>query len=232
MNPVDLFKLCFDDEILNHICSESVRYASQKGDSQFVVTAEELYRYFGIFLWSGYKKPPFRRMYWGTRPDANNFIVSQFMSRNRFEKIHQYLHFNDNMSIDHNDRVDKMRPIIDHLNACFGQFFQPFRPTYSLDEAMEPYYGHHSMKQFMRGKPNGYRFKLWCLTNFQGYLVKFQPYTGNDKTPGKPVYASVKENLCIGFIPEGSCIYMDNYFTSLPLMETLSQEKPVYNWYY
>ena len=38
--------------------------------------------------------------------------------------------------------------------------------------------------------------------------------------------ASVAENLCIGTIPQGSCIYMDNYFTSLPLMETLSQENP------
>ena len=146
------------------------------------------------------------------------------MSRNKFEKIHQYLHFNDDMSIDYNDRVYKIRPIIDHLNACFGQFFQPFGQKYSLDEAMEPYYGHHSMKQFIRGKPIRYGFKLWCLTSPQGYLVKFQPYTGSDKTPGKPVGASVTENLCIGTIPQGSCIYMDNYFTSLPLMEILSQE--------
>ena len=224
MNPVDLFKLCFDDEIMNYICHETVKYASQKGESQFVVTVEELYRYFGILLLSGYNKMPFRRMYWETRPDANNFLVSQSMSRNRFEKIHQYLHFNDNMSIDYNDRVYKIRPIIDHLNACFGQFFQPLGQKYSLDEAMEPYYGHHSMKQFIRGKPIRYGFKLWCLTSPQGYLVKFQPYTGSDKTPGKPVGASVTENLCIGTIPQGSCIYMDNYFTSLPLMETLSQE--------
>ena len=60
------------------------------------------------------------------------------MSRNRFEKIYQYLHFNDNMSIDYNDRVYKIRLIIDYLNACFGQFFQPFGQKYSLDEAMEP----------------------------------------------------------------------------------------------
>ena len=43
MNPVDLFKLCFDDEIMNYICGETVKYASGKGDSQFVVTMEELY---------------------------------------------------------------------------------------------------------------------------------------------------------------------------------------------
>ena len=62
------------------------------------------------------------------------------------------------MSIDYNVRVYKIRPIIDHLNACFGQFFQPFAQTYSLDEATKPYYGHHSMKQFIRGKPIRYGF--------------------------------------------------------------------------
>ena len=76
MNPVDLFKLCFDDEIMNYICHETVKYASQKDESQFLVTVEELYRYFGILLLSGYNKIPFRRMYWETRPDANNFLVS------------------------------------------------------------------------------------------------------------------------------------------------------------
>ena len=63
MNPVDLFELCFDDEIMNHICSESVKYAFQKGDSQFVVTVGELCKYFGIFLLSSYNKMPFRRKY-------------------------------------------------------------------------------------------------------------------------------------------------------------------------
>ena len=108
-------------------------------------------------------------------------------------------------------------PALVNFSNLFGQ-------KYSLDEAMEPYYGHHSMKQFIRGKPIRYRLKLWCLTSPQGYLVRFQPYNGSDKTPGKPVAASVIENLCIGTIPQGSCIYTDNYFTSLPLMETLSQE--------
>ena len=56
MNPVDLIKLCFDDEIMNYICHETEKYASQKGESQFVVTVKELYRYFGILLLSGYKK--------------------------------------------------------------------------------------------------------------------------------------------------------------------------------
>ena len=94
-------------------------------------------------------------MYWETKPDANCFLVSKSMSRNRFEKIHQYLHFNDNMNIDPKDKIFKVRPILDHFNKKFGAFFMPLCNTYSLDEAIEPYYGHHSMKQFIRGNQLG-----------------------------------------------------------------------------
>ena len=55
-------------------------------------------------------------------------------------------------------------------------------------------------------------------------MVKFQPYNGREKNPGKSAGASVIKNLYIGFIRQGFCIYMDNNFLSLPLMETLSQE--------
>ena len=162
---------------MEHICSESQKYAAQKGESQYKVSIEELYKYFGILLFSGYVKMPFRQMYWETKPDANCFLVSKSMSRNKFEKIHQYLHFNDNMNIDPKDKVFKVRPILDHFNKTFGAFFMPLCNTYSLDEAMEPYYGHHSMKQFIRGKPIRYGFKFWCLTSPEGYMVKFHPYT-------------------------------------------------------
>ena len=67
----------------------------------------------------------FRRIYWETKPDANCFLVGKSMSRNKFEKIHQYLHFNDNMNTDPKDKVFKVRPILDHFNKKFGAFFMP-----------------------------------------------------------------------------------------------------------
>ena len=79
------------------------------------------------------------------------------------------------------------------------------------------------MKQFIRGKPIRYGFKFWCLTSPEGYTVKFHPYTGSNKTLGKSFGESVAENLCFDFLPNGSCIYMDNYFTSIPLMDNLSK---------
>ena len=40
---------------------------------------------------------------------------------------------------------------------------------------------------------------------------------------GKSLDESVTENLCFDFVPNGLCIYMDNYFTSIPLIDNLSK---------
>lgn len=224
--PVDIFKLVFNTTIMEFICKESVKYAAQKGFFYFVLSVDDLYKYFGILLLSGYSSVPFRRMYWETKADTHNFLVSNSMSRNRFEQIHRFLHFNDNSTIDKNDKIFKIRPLIRHLNDMFQKLIQPLGNSFSLDEAMEPYYGHNRMKQFIRGKPIRYGYKFWCLATSDGYVIKFNPYTGaGDKEQGKSLGATVTEKLCIGFLPPRSAVFIDNYFNSLPLLDTLKNHE-------
>ena len=137
---------------MNYICRETVKYAVQSSDFQFTPSVNDLYKYFGIPLLSGYNKLPQRRMYWETRTDSNNFLVSHAMNRNKFEKIHKYLYFNDNSKLNACDKLYKVRPLLDHLNDKFCQYVEQMGNHFSLDEAMEPYFGHHGMKQFIRGK--------------------------------------------------------------------------------
>lgn len=146
------------------------------------------------------------------------------MTRNRFDIIHRFLHFSDNSEIDQTDRVFKVRPLIDYVNNKFQEFAQPLGSKYSLDEAMEPYYGRHSMKQFIRGKPIRFGFKFWCLATPEGYLLKFSPYTGKkDRIQGESLGSSVVQSICIGFIPVNSFVFIDNYFNSLELLNTMLQ---------
>ena len=58
-----MYKMCFDEDFMEHICSKSQKYAAQKDESPYKVSVEELYKYFGTLLFSGYVKMPFRRMY-------------------------------------------------------------------------------------------------------------------------------------------------------------------------
>lgn len=48
----------------------------------------------------------------------------------------------------------------------------------SIDEQMVPYFGRHSAKMYVKGKPVRFGFKIWCMCSSDGYLYKFMPYGG------------------------------------------------------
>jgi len=58
--------------------------------------------------------------------------------------------------------------------------FRPFVPYQILnyDESMVKYFGKHSCKQFIRGKPITFGYKIWCFNTPDGYLVDFDFYQG------------------------------------------------------
>lgn len=244
--PVDVFKKFFDSAVITEICSQTVKYAQYKGAINFEITEEEMYKFIGVLLLSGYVKVPNRRMYWEVQEDAFNIMVSNAISRNRFNAIMQYFHLNDNTTIDLNDKLYKVRPLIDHLNNKFQLYGRSLCTAFSIDEAMEPYYGRHHLKQFIRGKPIRFGFKFWCLNTSTGYLLKFIPYTGKHFTSinashkyfiiviflGKsgrdtstPLGESVVKTLAENIITEGSSIFIDNFFTSLQLLEEFKSKK-------
>ncbi|KAK9700386.1 CENP-B N-terminal DNA-binding domain [Popillia japonica] len=70
------------------------------------------------------------------------------------------------------------QPLINRVNMVSQSLAIPLGASFSLDEAIEPYFGHHHMKQFIKGKPIRYGFKFWCLNSSEGYLLKFCPYCG------------------------------------------------------
>ena len=51
--PIDVFKDCFSEDIMNYIYRETVKYAVQSGDFQFTLSVDDLYKYFGILPLSG-----------------------------------------------------------------------------------------------------------------------------------------------------------------------------------
>jgi len=92
-----------------------------------------------------------------------------------------------------------------------------------VDESMIPYYRKHSAKQFIRGKPIHFGFKLCCLNTRLGYLVQCEPYQGfgtqidSDLGLGGLVVVDLLSELS----KRNYFIYVDNYFTSLRLLQKL-----------
>lgn len=105
------------------------------------------------------------------------------------------------------------------MNEKFGLYF-PVEENLSIDESMIPYYGRHSSKQFIRGKPIRFGFKLWCVNTRLGYLINCYPYQGAGAIThphlglGGSGVVKMQESLPPDLPFK---LYCDNFFTSLKL---------------
>lgn len=236
MQPSSLFELFFDEEVVAHTLEMSNLYAQQNGKDNFVLTESELKLAIAILIISGYSSLPRRRLYWENSEDTFNAAIANSMSVNRFEEILRYLHFADNYKLNQDDKLAKVRPLFSMLNEKFVKYWVP-EENLDVDESMAPYYGHHGAKQFIRGKPIRYGFKVWCLNTPNGYLVQMEPYQGAGTVQMRPnlgmggsvvmELASVLSDtgLSDSLTPEQHfSIYFDNLFTSPALLTELKKE--------
>lgn len=231
LSPAALFRLFFDEEVINQILHYSNTYAQHKnrvGD----LAADELLCFVGVLLLSGYVPLPRKKMFWQNRPDTNNEMVCQAISRDRFQYIMSNIHFNDNTQLDNTDRYSKMRPLFDILNRKFFEH-APVEENHCIDESMVPYFGRHGGKQFIRGKPIRWGYKFWIGALRLGYIVYFDPYQGSSTTlPEKYKHMGLGATVVLQYadvlkkMPYKSFhLYFDNYFTSLSLLKELKLRK-------
>ncbi|CAK9820102.1 PiggyBac transposable element-derived protein 4 [Anthophora quadrimaculata] len=125
-DPVALYKLFFTDEILEIIVEETNRYAVQcivnaaYGSRQHQqawnpVTKSELNIFFGILLIMGVVQVPEIRLYWSKKAMYANARIKKAMKRDRFLAIWKYLHFSDNATARTEDRLHKLRNVVDKI---------------------------------------------------------------------------------------------------------------------
>lgn len=152
-------------------------YASQLNNHSFRVDITEIKSFVGILILSGYLKLPRQNMYWENAMDSGIDIVKNAMSYKRYKEIKRYIHLNDNFKLNKEDKVAKLRPMIDRLNKNFKKYGF-FDKTISIDEQMVPYYGLHSAKVFIKSKPVRFVYKLWVMVSKTGYIYSFKVYTG------------------------------------------------------
>ena len=84
-----------DDKFFDLIFRETVRYATSKGNSDFTTSANEIRVFVGILNFLGYIRLYSQRAYWSVDEDLGSDLVKQAMSRNRFMKIKENIHFVD-----------------------------------------------------------------------------------------------------------------------------------------
>ena len=125
------------------------------------------------------------------------------------------------------DGYYKVWLLFDNLNK--GERFFHHEKEFSVDESMIAYYGKHSSKQFIHGKPIRYGYKVWTMATSKGAGVRFEPYCAKD-TQLKDTGLGLGPNVVLGLVEKagikpGSEVYMDNLFTTFPLLEKLSERR-------
>ncbi|KRX12036.1 PiggyBac transposable element-derived protein 3 [Trichinella nelsoni] len=64
-----------------------------------------------------------------------------------------------------------------HKHRQFGIFHEQLY----IDEGMVPYFGHHSCKMFIRGKPIRFGYKIWTMSSTNGYPYALKIYAGRNE---------------------------------------------------
>ncbi|XP_069701493.1 piggyBac transposable element-derived protein 3-like [Periplaneta americana] len=189
----------------------------------------EIKKLFGACIYTTLIGYPRLKMFWSARTRIP--MIADNMSRNRFFELRTNLKVIDDNSVSEDDRKKdrfwKVRPMLDIVRQSCLQTPQP--QNVSIDEQMIPFYGHVSMRQYVRGKPCPVGLKLFVMASASGLPLDFVMYQGKG-TGFHSVVAPTPENFDIGgkavlklcdTLPAGSSIFINRYFTSVPLLDLL-----------
>ena len=168
-SPYQVWKNMFSKVILEHIVLQTNLYSNRdQSNPHFMVSTKEMWSFLGVLLRTGYHSLPEEHHYWSTLPDLGVLAVYNTISRNRYHGIKRYLHFSDNQRLTEGDKIIKISPLYNLLNCNLFQF-GIFHEVLSVDESMVPYFGRHSAKIFIKGKPIRFGYKVWCLCGSDSY---------------------------------------------------------------
>lgn len=224
---LDFFKLMFDESVMQCLISNSIKYSRDYNRPHFSLDQNDLEIFLGLLIFSGYHTLPQMKLYWSSDEDKGVPFVKNAMSRNRFLEIKKNIHLADNDQLDKNDKFAKIRPLITLLNKNYLKY-GIFRQHLSIDEEMVPYFGRHSAKMFLKGKPVRFGFKMWCLASYDGYLFQFIPYGGRNVQGIKKIFG-LGEEVVINLLQvlttkSAHKVYFDNFFTTYKLLVHLKNE--------
>ncbi|XP_066258797.1 piggyBac transposable element-derived protein 4-like [Euwallacea similis] len=96
-----------------------------------------------------------------------------------------------------------------------------------IDETLVPFRGRLSFRQYIPSKRHRYGIKLYKLCTDKGYTWNMSIYVGKDNTEDRTQSASqnVTMKLIEELLNEGRTLFVDNFYTSMPLAYQLLAQK-------
>lgn len=230
--PIQFFYYFFPQELINFIAEQTNLYIVQKNpnqSSQFTET--DIQQFIGATYMMSLIHLPRVTSHWNS--SIGTPMIQGTMPKQKFEKIRQFIHFNDNSNLPprnavNSDRLFKIRPIVDKLNETFSGV--PMEEYLCVDEQICSTKARSNLKRYNPKKPHKWGYKIYVLSGVSGFAYKIEPETGSENIvlngePDLGASSNVVVRMARG-IPrhQNYRLYFDNYFTSLPLLEYLAKE--------
>ena len=161
LTPYDFHKLFLDDDFVDKVVNASKLYCVRKGRLEVAqrFNSNSLRVSVAIMHMTGYITPANRDMYWEQRPDTENSFVRDAMSKTTFTSIVANTVFVEQVEPDPEDKYWKVRLLFDQLNLSAKSWVRQSQKL-SIDEGIIKYFGPHFLKQFMKGKPHRFGYKV------------------------------------------------------------------------
>lgn len=157
----------------------------------------------------GIMKAPNYEFYWAKDPIFRYPGIADAMTKDRFILLQKFVYYVDPQSDPRNteDPILKFRRLYDAVSEKCSNYWTHNTNTLTIDESMVAFSGRHSGRVYMPRKPIRNGFKIYMLSDSQGYVLRLIPsfcFKGKDHTVEKVVLS-----LLEGYEDQNFHVFMD-----------------------
>jgi hypothetical protein len=231
VTPLQLFEQVFTDEILRVVARNTNKYAEGRGQADRSghpwkgITLRDLKVWIAITILIGVVRVRQLPEFWSMDVRVGIFKASKFMPLSLFKQIKRYLHVSD-PGEESDAWYSKVEPLASHCRAAFKRLYLPGSDV-AVDEMIARFSGRsqHTFRMKRKPTPEGYKILALCE---RGYTYDFLFESRVDRTTETEHVAGLNRmgqqvwQLARGLPPHHAFnVYMDNYFSSIPLFKHL-----------
>lgn len=235
--PLETFKYFINDSMVDIIVENTNIYINsisnnfERSRDALPTNKTEIYAFLGLLIYAGVLKSNMLNVKDLWKSDGSGIEMFRLaMSIKRFLFLLRCLRFDNKQTREDRKALDKLAPIREFFDIFVEKCKTGYSPSayMTVDEKLERFRGKCSFRQYIPSKPNRYGIKIFALCDAKMYYTtNLEVYTGQQpegpyKVSNSP--SDVVLRLCEVIKGSGRNVTLDNWFTSVPLVEKLAKD--------